>query len=48
MNQSQLEVMTCSAREAWENLCELSNWMKNWRVIVEPITERNSAKPKQM
>ena len=56
MNQSKLEVNTCSRREARENVRErvmigfrfTSDWLKKWREFFKPITERNTAKPKQM
>lgn len=55
VNQSKLEVDTCSQREARENDCErfmMDDWMKKWREfltpialhsVVEPITFRDSS-----
>ena len=55
MNQSKLEVNTCSWREARENVREgvtagfgfTSDWLKKWCEFFKPITERSKAKPKQ-
>ena len=54
-NQSELEANTCNRRQARENTCEqvtiglsfTSDWSRKWREIIQPITERSKAKPKQ-
>ncbi len=57
MNQSKLEVNTCSRREAQKNVCERvtigfgfcsDNWLRKWREICKPITNHSNAKPKQL
>ena len=48
VNQSQLEVITCSWRETRENVCGqvsigfgfTSDWMKKWREFFKPIAQR--------
>ena len=53
VNQSRLEVITCSWRKARENACErvkvgsgfTSDWMKKWREFFEPTCGIVSAKP---
>ena len=54
MNQSKLEANTCSRHEARENMHEqvaigfgfTFDWLRKWRELFEPITERGFAKPK--
>ena len=47
-NQSQLLVITCNSREAWEKsrihgaIGFASHWLKNWRNSFKPITKRSN------
>ena len=55
VNQSKLEANTCSRHDAREDVHEqvtigfgfTSDWLRNWREIFKPITERGNTKPKQ-
>ncbi len=53
VNQSKLEANTCNRHEARENVRERvtigfsSDWLRKWREILKPITERSNSKPKQ-
>ena len=54
INKPEIEENTCSrcqAREsAWEQVTIgfdfASHWLRRWRVVCCPVTERNKAKPK--
>ena len=52
MNQSEFKANSCNQRQARENACErgtigfglVSHWLRKWRVLFHPITERRKAK----
>ena len=52
MNKSEFEANTCNRRQARENACEqdtigfgfAADWLRAWRVICWPITDRSKAK----
>ncbi len=55
MDQLKLEANTCNRHEARENVRERvtigfgfsSDWLRKWREILKPITERSNSEPKQ-